>query len=253
MKGLLKNKKIISSLALTLTMLIVTLLAVIFFVTKAWFATNEKTNVDGLEVVASSEYITYSDTIDAKVVMNTVTVANGTYKRETDTNYYYLYDTENATWMLDDDGNKRAMSYDSLYPGEYIEISIKFTCSDSRLGSTYKLYFSGLTDSDTFEHDDKTYSVLGVYKVVPVTYDSDGTATEGTGRFLADYNASEIADTCEILTGTFNESDKDADGYFSASFRLYIDLEQYNKLSGVATNTLSEKIIKISKLVLETA
>lgn len=242
----LKNKKIVSSMFFAVAMFLVLVFAsVVFFNTKAWFSSNKNTASDGMQISAATDKITFGDTLTAKAVMNNIEVASGTYKKDSNStsgaNYFLLKSGSDTEYELDEDGNKKPLSYNSLYPGEYIEISVNFTCSDSLIGTNYKLFFSGLTDSDTFTYNEKEYSVLGVYKVSVVN--SDG--TEEDKGFLSDYDDPEnVNDSFIITTGTF------AEGVNTATFRLTIDLTQYKTLSGVATNTLSEKTVSINRLVL---
>ena len=235
-----KNKKIVSSMFFAVAMFLVLIFAsVVFFNTKAWFSSNKNTTSDGMQISATTDKMSFSDTLTAKAVMNGITVASGTYKKDTTA-------TSGANYF-DDAGNP--ISYDSLYPGEYIEITVNFTCSDSLIGTGYKLSFSGLSGSDTFTYNEIEYSVLGVYRVSVVTgTDENGKEIVEDKGFLSDYNnPGTINDKFEITTGTFSE------GGNTATFRLTIDLTQYKTLSGVATNTLSEKKVSIDRLVLEGA
>ncbi len=239
-----KNKKMISSMLLA----VATFLALVFafFNTEAWFSANKEVDADGMTISTASEYMTFGDTLTVKAVMGNTVVAQGTYKKDEDSeassNYFLLKDGSDTDYVLDDAGNKKPISYDSLYPGEYIEMTVNFTCSEALIGTNYKLYFSGLSSSDTFSYNDQSYSVLGVYRVSVVS-SADSVADKG---FLADYtNPEAVNDSFVITTGTFESGEN------TATFRLTIDLEQYKELDGVATNTLSEKSVSIKRLVLE--
>ncbi len=248
-KKLFANKKFVASLtSMVLTLFVFVAIVITMFSTKAWFASNKDVGGSGISVSAAREYLLFGDEITAKAVMSHTTIAEGNYKRFENSNNYYLY--RDGDFVKDDDGNYRPLSYSSLYPGEFIEISLTISCDESHKGMDYTLYFSGLSQNDneegSFTVGEKTYSVLGVYKIVPCTVSEDGTVTEDTtnSKFIVDYSAdTTVSDTCEITSGTMTETT------MSVTFRLYVDLTQYKGL-GAATNALSEKTINLDGIVL---
>ncbi len=227
------------SCALMLFVLLIVSIAA-FFGAKAWFASNKEANAGGMSLSVKTDFMKFADTFTAKAVMGNVTIREGTFKRDDDLNYY-LYDEKSGQFVTEN-GKKTSLSYDSLYPGEYIEFEMKVTCSEQRKGEKFSLYFEGLEGSDKFSVNGVDYSILGVYKIVSETYPD--------GEYMAKYdeNGSEFPNRRHILDKEFVPEE---DGYMSVSFRLYIDIGQYRELKGAATNLLSEKKIKISGVVLE--
>ena len=253
LKKLLSDKKVVASALSTLLLLVtvVTVFVVMLPRTKAWFAKNDNVTAGGMSLSAKEDYLRFDDTFTAKAVMGGVTVSQGTFKRADD-GKYYLHD---GNQFLLTDGKKQSLFYDSLFPGEYIEFTMRFTCAEERINSGYKLYFQGLNKSDTFTTkttDDsvgKTYSILGVYRLAVVS-SVGGTETEIDKGFLDSYADDVTNDTFAITEGMLNKSDMDAEGYITLKFRLYIDLEQYNTLQGTYSNLLSEKNAVIDNIVL---
>lgn len=255
LKKFFRNKKLVSSALSCLAMLVafVVLSISLFGGTKAWFAKNKDVGANGMTFATKDDFLSFADTFTAKAIMNHAEIASGTYLRADDGGYYLVGDDGN--FALDESGNKRPLSYGSLYPGEYIEVSLKIRCAESRIGTGYRLYFSDLEKSDTFETKstaeatEKTYSVLGVFRLEVLQ--SDGSwANKG---FLCDYTSdSVIADEFDIVeNGVWDKNAMDEDGYITVSFRLYVDLTQYFALDGSLTsNVLSEKKIGIGAVVL---
>lgn len=129
-------------------------------------------------------------------------------------------------------------------------MTLRFTCAPGREGSAYRMYFSGLAESDTFVTTaGVTYSILGVYRLS--VRNAENGAWEDKG-FLADYGegAAAVSDTVEITRGTLAPDKADADGYWSVTLRLTVDLAQYQKLEGIYSNLLSEKTAAIHSVVL---
>lgn len=249
LKKFFSNKKLVSSAVMSLLMF-VALTTVTFSMlrgTKAWFAQNKVTNAKGMTLTAKEDSMHFADTFTAKVVMGGTQIAYDTYKRDTD-GMYYLWDEETEGFSLDSNGNKQALIYSGLYPGEYVEITMKITCTESKLGSDYQLYFSDLSGSDTFTTSKGIeYSVLGVYRL-EVKGDSDDSWTDK--GFLDTYDdETEGVNTFDVTDGTWDTNEME-DGYVTVTFRLYVDLTQYLKLEGTTQNMLSEKTISIGAVVL---
>lgn len=228
------------SLAVTLAILVA---AVVIMLPRslAWFASNRHTAAGGMTLSAAEDYLRFADTFTAKAVMNEVEIASREFVRGQDGNYYFT-DPDN--------GEKNTLFYDSLFPGEHIEMTLRFTCAPGREGSAYRMYFSGLAESDTFVTTaGVTYSILGVYRLS--VWNAERGAWEDKG-FLADYGegGSVVSDTVEISRGTLAPDKADADGYWSVTLRLTVDLAQYQQLEGIYSNLLSEKTAAIHSVVL---
>lgn len=252
-KKLFSDKKMLSqgiSLLVSFVALVVVVIAMLPG-TRAWLARNDDVSSNGMSLTAKSEWMRFADTFTAKAVINDIEVASGIHKRDAD-DMYYLWN--GSDFELDAQGNKQTLSYKSLYPGEYIEITLKFTCSQDRIGKGYTLYFDGLDNSDTFTtvatstSSSATYSILGVYKLF--VQQSDG-SFEDKG-FLYDFSSSTEGQptTVDIASGVFDQSSMDSDGYVTLTLRLQVDLEQYNGLPGTYANLLSEKTAKIQAIVI---
>lgn len=250
-----KNKKLVGSFlsCVILFAAFVTVFIAAFFGTKAWFAENDKTSAGGMSLTAKDDFVAFGDSFTAKAVMNSSVISEGIFRRG-DGDDYYLTDETTGEFVLDESGNKQTLFYGSLYPGEYIELSLKITCVNERRGSGYKISLSDLKNSETFTATDgKTYSVLGLYRLKTVTYDENGEATLTDKGFLTDYNADgeNIPDEFIVSEGIFDETLMDENGYITVNFRLYIDLGQYKTIPNTMSNMLSEKTINIGSIILE--
>lgn len=263
-KKLITDKKLISSAASCLFLLVAIVIIVVAVMPKgvAWFSQNKNVSGNGMSLSARADYMRFDDTFTAKAVMNETVIASGTYRRDTDGKYYLLKVDENgnATDEFDtSSGAKKSVFYDSLYPGEYIEMTFRFTCAESRRNekSGYKLYFDGLTADknnktgcDTFEANKKEYSILGIYRLQVGNYDDKGfNSLNDKGVFLNDLKPIDKNNpapaTADIFKGTWSGAE-----WETITIRLHIDLTEYNKLEGVVSNLLAEKSARIASVVL---
>ena len=260
-KKLITDKKLISSAASCLFLLVAIVIIVVAVMPKgvAWFSQNKNVSGSGMSLTARADYMRFDDTFTAKAVMNETVIASGTYRRDTDGKYYLLQVDENgnATDEFDtSSGGKKSVFYDSLYPGEYIEMTFRFTCAESRRKekSGYKLYFDGLTPDknnktgcDTFEANKKEYSI---YRLQVGNYDDkDFNSLNDKGVFLNDLKPIDDSNpapaTADIFKGTWSGAE-----WETITIRLHIDLTEYNKLEGVVSNLLAEKSARIASVVL---
>lgn len=237
------RKIIASALSLSVTLGIL-VFAVVTMLPRslAWLASNRHTGASGMSLSATEDYLRFADSFSARAVMNNVDIASREFVRGKDGNYYF---TDPET------GESDTLFYDSLFPGEHIEMTLRFTCAPGRVGGGYRLYFSELSESDTFvTRNQEEYSILGVYRLSVLQ--SDGTWQDK--GFLAKYDGTAVADTVDITKGSFDTADAvtDENGvfYWSVTLRLTIDLEQYQNLDGIYSNLLSEKTAAIHSIVL---
>lgn len=263
-KKLITDKKLISSAASCLFLLVAIVIIVVAVMPKgvAWFSQNKNVSGSGMSLTARADYMRFDDTFTAKAVMNETVIASGTYRRDTDGKYYLLQVDENGNATNEFDtssGGKKSVFYDSLYPGEYIEMTFRFTCAESRRKekSGYKLYFDGLTPDkinktgcDTFTANKKEYSILGIYRLQVGNYDDkDFNSLNDKGVFLNDLRPIDKNNpapaTADIFTGTWSGAE-----WETITIRLHIDLTEYNKLDGVVSNLLAEKSARIASVVL---
>lgn len=263
-KKLITDKKLISSAASCLFLLVAIVIIVVAVMPKgvAWFSQNKNVSGSGMSLTARADYMRFDDTFTAKAVMNETVIASGTYRRDTDGKYYLLQVDENgnATDEFDtSSGEKKSVFYDSLYPGEYIEMTFRFTCAESRRNekSGYKLYFDGLTPGkdnktgcDIFEVKGNKYSILGIYRLQVGNYNGkDFNPLNDKGVFLNDLkpisDSNPAPATADIFKGTWSGAE-----WETITIRLHIDLTEYNQLDGVVSNLLAEKSARIASVVL---
>lgn len=262
-KKLITDKKLISSAASCLFLLVAIVIIVVAVMPKgvAWFSQNKNVSGSGMSLTARADYMRFDDTFTAKAVMNETVIASGTYRRDTDGKYYLLQVDKNGNATNEFDtssGGKKSVFYDSLYPGEYIEMTFRFTCAESRRKekSGYKLYFDGLTPDknnktgcDTFTANEKEYSILGIYRLQVGNYDDKGFNSLKPDVFLNDLKPIDKNNpapaTADIFKGTWSGAE-----WETITIRLHIDLTEYNKLEGVVSNLLAEKSARIASVVL---
>ena len=263
-KKLITDKKLMSSAASCLFLLVAIVIIVVAVMPKgvAWFSQNKNGSGSGMSLTARADYMRFDDTFTAKAVMNETVIASGTYRRDTDGKYYLLQVDENGNTTNEFDtssGGKKSVFYDSLYPGEYIEMTFRFTCAESRRNekSGYKLYFDGLTPDkdnktgcDTFTAKEKEYSILGIYRLQVGNYNGkDFNPLNAEGVFLNDLKPIDDSNpapaTADIFKGTWSGAE-----WETITIRLHIDLTEYNKLDGVVSNLLAEKSARIASVVL---
>lgn len=256
LKKLFADKKAVRS-AISGLLLLVSITVMIVAVlpkTKAWFAKNNQTTANGITLTAKNQYMRFDDAFTSKAIMNGVTVAEGNYKRHTDGKYYQV---GKDGQFVEVDGKKSPLFYDSLYPGEDIELTFRITCSEDQIGENFKIYLRGLDTSDTFltRPTDSTpsqkYSVLGVYKA----YSAVGNNAEKEIGYIVDYakGDKEAPQTFDLASGTWNKAEMDENGFITVKIRFRIDLTNYNKLSGTYSNLLSEKSAHINDFVVAPA
>lgn len=240
-------------LAISMLAVLLALFAWAFINNKAvaWFSSNKVVDDSGMTVAVNAGDIEFGDTIT--LVRHTgeasLTVI---YKKFTD-GYFYEYDPVGDAYVLDGEGNKLPLKITGLLPTEYLDISVTFRgvnlstfnygMSLSDFDDTNGLFAVSWTDGDG-SHS-QNHSVLGIYKLAVI---ADGEVASGSERWLATYNASgddTINDPLEFTTGTRSG---DSETYTTVTFRLTVDVTQYNTLSGTTPNLLSEKEFSIGTL-----
>lgn len=252
LKKLFADKKAVRSAisGLLLLVSITVMLVAVLPKTKAWFAKNDQTTANGITLTAKNQYMRFDDTFTAKAIMNGVTVAEDNYKRHTDGKYYKVGEDGQ---FVEDNGKKSPLFYDSLYPGEDIELTFRITCSEDQIGKNFKIYLRGLDTSDKFvTREGETYSVLGVYKA----YSAIGNNAEKEIGYIVDYSEGkkDAPQTFDLASGAWNKDEMDENGGFiTVKIRFRIDLTNYNDLSGTYSNLLSEKSAHINDFVVAPA
>lgn len=242
------NPKLISSAVL---LIITGALLLTCTFTFAWFADNHRVQASGMQISANDKRITISDMIEVtRTLGGKVTVQ--TYRCEEHEDYYYLY--ENDSFTTDENGDRIPFSISDLLPGEIVEVTFSYTCSDNLIGSPISAKLTSIS-SDSFpeiDHPDVSHYVLGVYK-----FSSKQGGEYPAGTWMVNYVSGQteaIPESLPVFTDTIwnKVSDVPQDNYVTASFRFEFDLEQYTTLK-TTTNLLSEKRFSIGELRIEVA
>lgn len=242
------NSKLLSSFVL----LVITgalLITCTFTFALAWFSSNRSTSANQLKINVADRRITLSDTIEVTRTL-AQSITTQIFRCEGEDNYYYLY--ENDAFVTDEQGNRIPFCIPNLLPGELVDVSFGYRCTDALIGSAIS---ATLTDifSDTFaeiDHPEIQHSVLGVYKLSVKEGDD-----YSEGKWIVDYVSGTADPIPEELTlfsdVTWNKiSDVEEENFVWTSFRFKFDLEQYYDLK-TTTNLLSEKSFWIGELRIE--
>ena len=234
--------------AISSAVMMVIIAALLIATTFAWFSHNESASAGGMAVTVSDKRVKLADSI--KVTRTLSRSTEFEYRREGNDVYYHLY--EDGDFALDDEGNKIPFAISGLLPGETVDVTFSYTCTDSLIGESIKASLCGI-ESDTFveiDHPDADHSVLGVYKY------SSGFGDElGESGWIVDYVSGEddpVTDSVSVFDGAVwsKVSDVADENYVSVTFRFDFDLEQYYTLK-TSTNQLSEKSFIIRELRIE--
>lgn len=262
-----------------------TLIVIILFMTSVygWYTSNATATASSLQASSDNSNIHLREYIEIKRYFVSNGVAkeqeDNTYKRVDSSNTYYKWDTETLDFEYSDKEKKKKipMSFDSIFPNEYLDITLWYYPDEMYKDNSYTINLTNFSDSngkfsethtigDTTETETFTHSVLGVYRVGEVTTttttNDDGTKTEkrsvNNWNWLCQYNGDYEADTTyssvTFKSGSFKsestvtiEGDKQA--YYTTTFRIELSLEQLSsKMTYVSTNALSEKSITIGAI-----
>ena len=242
-KTLKFNTKLLSSL-----FMMIIIAALLIASTFAWFSQNESTSVGGLAITVSDKRVKLADSI--KVTRTLSRSTEFEYRRDGNDLYYYLY--EDGGFALDEEGNKIPFSISGLLPGETVDVTFSYTCTDSLIGENIKASLCGI-EADTFveiDHPDTDHSVLGVYK-----YSSSAGGVLGEPTWIVEYVSGiddEAPSTLTVFDGAewSKVSEVAEENYVNVTFRFEFDLEQYYTLK-TSTNQLSEKSFIIRELRIE--
>ena len=237
------NPKLISSLVM-----MIIIAALLVATTFAWFSNNTTVGAGGMSVTVTDKRVTLGDTITVTRTLSSSTVY--VYKCEGEDPYYYLY--SDGAFETDEDGNRIPFSISELLPGETVDVTFSYTCTDSLIGSPIKASLSSI-ESDTFtevDNADADHSVLGVYK-----YSVMQNGAFGEDSWVVEYTPGVddvVPSSLPLFEGAIWQkvSDTPADNYVEITFRFDFDLEQYYTLK-TATNQLSEKSFSINELRIE--
>ncbi len=271
-----KSNKLINKQIKLLISLLFTLAVTLVFITSVygWYTTSNNVSANTLNVSSENSNIHFSDYIQIKryFVSNTSTTLqeDNMYKRLDGTNTYYKWDIDKNTYITDTTTKEKIpMFFDSLYPNEYLDITLWYYPDQKYKDNDYTISLTNFNDtngkfSETHTIDGKsetfTHSVLGVYRVGEVTsktVDGKETQSVSTWNWLCQYNGDYEDDTnfssVTFKTGSFSSvtkvKDLNGDKYYSTTFRIEFSLEQLqNKIKNVSTNALSEKSVSIGAI-----
>ena len=242
-KTLKFNTKLLSSL-----FMMIIIAALLIASTFAWFSHNKTASAGGLAITVSDKRVKLADSI--KVTRTLSRSTEFEYRRDGNDLYYYLY--ENGDFALDEEGNKIPFSISGLLPGETVDVTFSYTCTDSLIGENIKASLCGI-ESDAFveiDHPDIDHSVLGVYKYASGIGDEMSEAS-----WIVDYVSGTddvVPDEITVFSGAAwsKLSEVAEENYVDVTFRFDFDLEQYYTLK-TSTNQLSEKSFIIRELRIE--
>ncbi len=209
----------------------------------AWFSLNKKVNATGLQLTTESDILMFEDPVTVTKHFGEVSITTQ-YRQDADGNYYE-YNSTDGTFVLDKTTNEKVpLHLDGLLPGQFIEITVSYKANKTL---NYNLSLSGFDDTNgkftvVNGTDAKEYSVLGIYRVSVLNGD-----TETDLGWLADYTAGTKKENVDLVKNGSIE----AGVTLQTTFRISIDLEQYNKLEGTTSNLLSEKEITIGSICLD--
>ena len=243
------NPQLISSFViLVVTGILLIACAFTFTFTFAWFSHNKEVSARGMQVSVADKRIELADTITVTRTLGQQ-VTTQTYRCEGD-NDYYLY--ENGAFLTDEQGNRMPFHIPELLPGELVDVTFGYRCTDSLIGACISASLTEIS-SDTFaeiDHPDVLHSVLGVYRL---------SVKQGEefsqGDWLVEY-ASGVAEIVPEKLPVFTDvvwskvSDVEEENFVWTTFRFEFDLEQYGVLK-TTTNLLSEKSFWIGALRIE--
>ena len=248
LKRLKINPQLISSFVL-MVIIGALLITCAFTFTFAWFAHNKTVDANGMQISTKDRRIILADTLEVTRTLGDH-VTTQTYRSENGDGYYYLY--ENGAFLTDEQGDRIPFHISELLPGELVDVTFGYRCTDSLIGSTIS---ASLTDvsSDTFaefDNPDVLHSVLGVYRFSVKQGDEFP-----TGDWIVSYTGGEADPIPEKIPVFTDEvwskvSDVEEENYVWTTFRFEFDLDQYTVLK-TTTNLLSEKSFWIGALQIE--
>ncbi len=231
----------------------------------AWFTINSSVDTSSIDVVTSNDNVHFRDRIRIKRYYGNQLVFDKWYYRENENNKnYYEYDFNSDSYILDDQNNKIPMKVTSLFPNEYIDISLWYYPDEEASENTYSLSVGSFDDTngrfeeiDSSTNNSYTHSALGVFRVGKIDIDEDEEVVNNWS-YLCQYNGDYLEDTKFDNVRFYNGSFKTEEGvminnkkYYQTNFRIQLNFDQYyNKLIYASTNVLSEKVISIGSIKL---
>ncbi len=240
--------------------LCITILLVVI-IGMAWYISNKEVTANGITATTSSDNVQIREIMEVKRYMQGEQVSDKFYHADGN-KIYYEWDLENEAYILDSNNQKIPMQILSVFPNEYVDITMWYRQTGQALSGGYTIGLSDFDDSEgifteTIEGVDYSHSSLGVFRVREVTLDEDNKQVINNWSWLATYNDDTIADT-KYNKVVFKNGDFDTETpvtigeveYYTTTFRIEMNLTQYNELTYTSTNMLSEKCVVINKIEL---
>lgn len=243
------NQNLISSFV----MLIITG-ALLISISLAWFSENDRVNATGMTISATDERVEFGSSVTIKRFIDDYVIEDLEFRvpdDEPDSSQYYLWDSVGGAFVLENE-ERIPISIAGLLPGETVDLTFSYICTDSLEGRSLAIYFDRIV-ADTFSEMDgasTSHSVLGVYKI---SADQGGTGFSDPEWVVTSVSGTEDTSPTRIDiidSTTWSTADVAAGAYKTVTVRLGFDLEQYTKLL-TATNQLSEKGFSIGALRIE--
>ena len=220
----------------------------------AWFSENDRTAANGMTVSVNDRRVEFGSSVTVKRFIDDYVIEELEFRVSDAGQYssqYYLWDSAGDTFALEN-GERIPITMAGLLPGETVDLTFSYICTDSLEGSSLAIYFDRII-ADTFVEMDgasTSHSVLGVYKI---SADHGGAGFSTPEWVVTSVSGTEDSSPTRvdiIDNTTWSTADVEAGVYKTVTVRLDFDLEQYTNLL-TATNQLSEKVFSIGAIRIE--
>lgn len=207
----------------------------------AWFVNNLDTGTDGLDFVTSNPKISFGKELvtTRKFAEREITT---TYERSDSGEYVNPNET-------DENGKPLPFSISGLMPTESIDITVTLSAELITDKFTLDLGISGIK-GDTFEYEEQTFNVLGVFCVYPYSY-KDNEFVRGERKWFCEYtqeNKNNVNSSMTVISDSWENFQKNEDNSRTLKFRIAVDLEQYQSFNIKQSNLLSQKSIEFGSI-----
>jgi hypothetical protein len=220
----------------------------------AWYSNNKRVHSNDMSISSTDERVDFGRSVTVKRFIDDYVIEELEFRTpedEPNSPHYYLWDSAGGSFVLED-GERIPITMAGLLPGETVDLTFSYICSDSLEGRSLAIYFDSIV-ADTFTEMDNastSHSVLGVYKI---SADLDGEGFSAPKWVVTSVSGTEDTNPTrvDIIENTvWSAADVAAGVYRTVTVRLEFDLEQYTKLL-TATNQLSEKGFSIGAVRIE--
>lgn len=205
----------------------------------AWFVNNVDTGTGGIDFVTSNPKIKFGKEL--------VTTRNLSERDPIITIYTRSASGEYVN--TDKNGNSMPFSISGLMPTESIDISLTLSAELITDEFTLDLGISGIK-GDTFEYEEQTFNVLGVFCVYPYSYQNDEFVL-GEKTWFCEYtqqSKNTVNSSLTVISDRWENFQINADSSRTLKFRIAVDLEQYQSFNIKQSNLLSQKNIEFGSI-----